>query len=201
MQKLKDEVRNQIIEAAVKEFSLHDYQKASMREISKAAGTSVSNTYNYYQSKAALFENLIKPVYETVKNLFRQSLTQSVQKVSAGSNTLAFIDDIFIKMIQMDARQRQLLIILCENSTGTRFEKSKEEMTLLLRMLLAEAVRQSGGVPQIEESRNYILNIIAQNQIDGFLVILKDYGNQSRAEANMRTLLKCHFNGIKALTG
>jgi AcrR family transcriptional regulator len=201
MQKLKEEVRNRIIEAAVNEFSRGGYEKASMRDISKVAGISVSNTYNYYSNKEELFESIIEPVYETVKDIFRQSLMQSAQKLSSGGNTLAFIDDIVGKILQMNARQRKLLVILAENSAGTRYEKSKEEMTVLLRMHLAEAVRQPGGAAQIEESRSYILNIIAENYMDGLLKILKDYRDQTWAEANMKTLLTYHLNGIKALTG
>jgi AcrR family transcriptional regulator len=201
MQKLKDEIRNRIIEAALKEFSLNGYEKASMRDISKTGGMSVSNTYNYYQNKEELFDGIIKPVYDSVKNLFRQSLMQSAQKGPAGNNTLAAIDDILREIIQMDDRQRRLFIILCENSAGTRYEKAKEDMTALLRMLLAEAVRQPGGSPQIEESRNYILNIIAENYLDGFLRVLKDYRDQAQAEEKMKTLLAYHLNGIKALTG
>jgi AcrR family transcriptional regulator len=201
MQKLKDEVRSRIIEAAVNEFSRRGYEKASMRDISKAAGISVSNTYNYYRNKEELFESIIKPVYETVKDIFRQSLMQSAQKLLSGGNTLAFIDDIVGKILQMNARQRKLLIILSEKSAGTRYEKSKEEMMVLLRMHLAEAVRQPRGTAQIEASRSYVLNIIAENYLDGLLKILQDYRDQAWAEANMKTLLTYHLNGIKALIG
>jgi len=201
MQKLKDKIRNRIITAALQEFSGNDYEKASMRHISKAAGISVSNMYNYYRNKEELFESIIKPVYETVKNLFRQSLMQAAEKAVEGKNTLTAIDDIFKAIINMDDQQLRLFILLCENSSGTRYEKSKEEMTVLLRMLLAEAVRQPGGAPQIEESQNDILNIIAENYMDGFLKVLKDSQDRSRAEAKMRTLLAYHSNGIKALTG
>jgi len=201
MQKLKDEVRNRIIEAAVNEFSRSGYEKASMRDICKAAGISVSNTYNYYRNKEELFESIVKPVYEMVKNMFRQSLMQSAQKLSSGGNTMAHIDDIVGKILQMDARQRQLLIILVEQSAGTRYEKSKEEMMVLFRMHLAEAVRQPGGAAQIKESSGYIINIIAENYMDGLLKILKDYRDPAWAEANMKMLLTYHLNGIKALTG
>jgi AcrR family transcriptional regulator len=201
MQTLKDEIRNRIIEAAVNEFSLNGYEKASMRDISRAAGTSVSNTYNYYKNKQELFENLIRPVYETVRNIFRQSLMQSVQQMAAGGNQMAFIEYIAGKLVAMDARQRRLFIVLAENSAGTGYEKAKAEMTGLLRMQLAEAVRRPGSSVQMEENRLYILNIIAESYMDGLLKILKDYRDQAWAEANIRTLLAVHLNGIKALTG
>jgi AcrR family transcriptional regulator len=201
MQKLKDEVRNRIIEAAVNEFSRSGYEQAAMRDISKGAGISVSNTYNYYRNKEELFESIAKPVYETVKSIFRQSLVQSVQKLPSGGNTLAFIDDIAGKINQFDVRQRKILLILTEKSSGTRYEKSKGEMQALLRMHLEEAVRQPGGAVKEVANRGYILDIIAENFIDGLLKILTDYHDPAWTEANIKTLLAYHLNGIKALTG
>lgn len=200
MQTLKEEVRHKIIEAAVNEFSLAEYGKASMRTIAKAAGISVSNTYNYYKSKDEMFESIIQPVYEQVKNIFRQSLQESMKNGLNGNYLRSFIDSIVKAFIQMDERQRRLLIILADNSAGTKYEKAKEEMVNLLRMHMAEAVRKPGGPAQLDENQGYILNIIAQNYIDGLMKILKDYRSREWAEGNLRTLLTYHINGIKALT-
>jgi AcrR family transcriptional regulator len=198
MQKLKDEVRNKIIEAAVKEFSGPGYEKASMRTIAKAAGISVSNTYNYFLNKEQLFSSIVEPVFNRMREIFKKSMQESLKRGLAGNNFQAFIDGLVNSLMEMDARQRQLLIILAEKSAGTRFEKSKEEMITLLRMHMAEAVRQPGS-PRIEENQGYILNIIAANYIDGLLKILKDFRNKSWTEENLRILLTYHLNGIKAL--
>lgn len=201
MQILKDEIRNKIIEAAVKEFYLNGYEKASMRTIAKAAGISVSNTYNYYKSKELLFESIIEPVFQQVKSLFRRSLQQSASQELKSDIVRTFTDDITNTFIQMDARQRQLLIILAEKSAGTRYEKAKEEMVTLLRMHFAEALRKSSPATQIEENQGYILNIIAANYVDGLLRIIKEFRSQPWAVENLRTLLTYHLNGIKALAG
>ncbi len=198
MQKLKDEIRNKIIEAAVKEFSLHGYEKASMRTIAKAAGISVSNTYNYYPGKEQLFSSIIEPVFNDLKGILKQSFQQSMKGVG-GNNAQTFIDGIVGSLMQMDARQRQLLIILVEKSGGTGYEKSKEEMVSLLKMHLAEVARKPGGAAQIEENQAYILSIIAGNYIDGLFKVLKDYRSREWAEASLRTLLTYHLNGTKAL--
>ena len=199
MQKLKDEIRNNIIEAAVKEFARSGYEKTSMRTIARAAGISVSNTYNYYPNKEQLFSSIIEPVFNQVKAIFKQSLQQSVGGAPGGNNTQSLIDGIVRKLLEMDDRQRQLLIILVEKSAGTRYEKSREEMVTLLRMHLAEAVRKPGGASRITENQGYMLNIIATNYVDGIFRILKDYRDKSWAEENLRILLTYHLNGIKAL--
>lgn len=199
MQKLKDEIRDNIVVAAVKEFADASYEKVSMRTIAKAAGISVSNTYNYFTSKEELFNSIIEPIFIRVKEIFKQSMQESLKRGLSGDNVQLSIDSMVKSLLQMDASQRQLLIILAEKSAGTKYEKSKDEMITLLRMHLAEAVLKSGGATKIEESQGYMLNIIATNYIDGLLKILKDYRSQAWAEDNFRTLLTYHLNGIKAL--
>ena len=66
-------------------------------------------------------------------------------------------------------------------------------------MHLAEAVRKPGDTAHIAEEPAYILDIIANNYIDGLFRILKDYRSREWAEENLRTLLTYHLNGIKAL--
>jgi len=198
MQTLKEEIKSKIIEAAVKEFSALGYEKASMRTIAKAAGISVSNTYNYYVGKEELFVSIIEPVFNQLKDILKQSFQQSM-KARAGNNVQSFIDGIVKSLVQLEARQRQLLIILIEKSAGTKYEKSREEMISLLRMHLAEAARKPGSAAQIEENQTYILNIIANNYIDGLFKVLEDYRSKEWAEENLRTLLTYHLNGIKAL--
>jgi AcrR family transcriptional regulator len=199
MQTLKEEIKNKIIEAAIKEFSQHGYEKSSMRTIAKAAGISVSNTYNYYQSKEELFVTIIEPVFNRLKDILKQSFQQSM-KGGLGNNLQSFIDGMVKSLIQLEAHERQLVIILIEKSAGTMYEKSREEIVSLLRMHLAEAARKPGDTAHIAEGQTYILNIIANNYVDGLFWILKDYRSREWAEENLRTLLTYHLNGIKALT-
>jgi AcrR family transcriptional regulator len=199
MQKLKDEIRNKILDAAVKEFAGRGYEKASMRTIAKAAGISVSNTYNYFLNKEQLFSDIVEPVFNRMREIFKKSMQESMKRGLAGNNFQSFIDGLVRYLMEMDARQRQLLIILSQKSAGTRFEKSKEEMIMLLRMHLAEAVRKPGSPAGLEENQVYILNIIAANYVDGLLKILGDYRSQSWTEENLRILLTYHLGGIKAL--
>jgi AcrR family transcriptional regulator len=198
MQTLKEEIRKKIIEASVKEFSVLEYGKASMRTIAKAAGISVSNTYNYYKSKDELFVSIIEPVFNQLKDILRQSFQQSMKSAN-GNNLQSFIDGVVKALIQLEAHERQLIIILIEKSAGTKFEKSRDEIVNLLRMHFAEAVRKPGSPAQLAESQTYILTIIANNYIDGLFKVLRDYRSKEWTEENLRTLLTYHLNGIKAL--
>jgi len=198
MQILKDEIKNAIVEAAVKEFALYGYEKSSMRDIARAAGISVSNTYHYYHSKEQLFSSLVEPVYAQVKTLFKITLEQSADGGLGENQIEVFVDNIVSALLGMDNRRRGLLLILAEKSAGTKYAGTKKEMAALLEKHLLEAAGQPGN-SEAAENQNYIFHIIAANYIDGLLKILKDYRSRKWAEANLKTLLTYHLNGIKAL--
>jgi AcrR family transcriptional regulator len=198
MQVLKDEIKTAINEAAVKEFALHGYEEASMRGIARSAGISVSNTYHYYHSKEQLFNSLVEPVYAQVQTIFKTSLEQSVNGGLRKNQTTIFIGNIVDMLMRMDNHQRRILLVLAEKSTGTKYAGLKEQLVSLLEKHLLEAAGKPGDT-ESTESRDYILHIIAGNYIDGLLKILKDFRSRKWAEANLKTLLTYHLNGIKAL--
>ena len=72
MQYLKDEVRNNIVEEALKEFKEMGYKGASIRSIAKNSNTSVGNFYKYFRVKEDLYENLIGSVYHRLMDYINQ---------------------------------------------------------------------------------------------------------------------------------
>jgi len=198
MQILKDEIKNAIIEAAVKEFALRGYEKSSMRDIARSAGISVSNTYHYYPSKEQLFSSLVEPVCQQVKTIFKTTMERSAEDGLRNNQTTVFIGNIAEVLLGMDNHQRRLLLILAEKSAGTKYAGLKKEMITSLEKHLREAAGKP-GIAESAESRDYIFQIIAANYIDGLLNILTDFRSRKWAEANLKTLLTYHLNGIKAL--
>jgi AcrR family transcriptional regulator len=199
MQTLKDEVKNRIIEAAIKEFYLRGYEKASMRNIARTSGISVSNTYNYFENKEQLFNSIVGPVNEQVQDLLKRTVERYTGKEFGGSQFQAVTDSFIYSLLNLDARSRQSIIILTEKSEGTRFENTQERLIEFLEMHFVEQMNH-GRQPSINElNQNYIMHVIATNFISGLSKILKDYQNQRWAEENMRIFLKYHLNGIKNL--
>lgn len=66
MQKLKDNVRNDILAAAAAEFNQRGFEKASMREIAANAGITPGNIYRYFKNKETLQEAVVLPIMKEI---------------------------------------------------------------------------------------------------------------------------------------
>ena len=64
MQVKKEDLRQQILEAAKQEFLDKGYENSSMRVIAKKANTTMGNIYHYFDNKEALLTTLLDPVIE-----------------------------------------------------------------------------------------------------------------------------------------
>lgn len=75
-EKIREEARNRIINAAIKLFSLKGYHGTSISDIAKEAQISKGLAYNYFESKQdllrAIFESMMQQGYDIVEGLFEE---------------------------------------------------------------------------------------------------------------------------------
>lgn len=67
--KLKDKKRQNIIDAAVEEFSLHGFEAARIDDIAKRAQVSKRTLYNHFTSKQVLFDAIVEVVMARVTSI------------------------------------------------------------------------------------------------------------------------------------
>ena len=73
MQQRSEETRSRILEAAIKLFSNHGYNKASVDDICKEAGISKGAFYHHFKSKQALFLALLDDWLRYIDNAIEAS--------------------------------------------------------------------------------------------------------------------------------
>ena len=78
-QKLKDGLRQAIIDAAKEEFLEKGYENASMRNIASKAGITVGNIYRYFESKEDLNERILA---ETSQELLQILDSLKIERLS-----------------------------------------------------------------------------------------------------------------------
>lgn len=105
MQQRSEETRARILEAAVKQFSVHGYNKASVDNICEQAGVSKGAFYHHFQTKQDVFLALLDGWLQTFDQAIEASKDQSVPETfqmmveyfpyifqSAGDNLPMFLE-------------------------------------------------------------------------------------------------------------
>lgn len=120
MQYLKDEVRNSIIEEALKEFKELGYKSASIRSIAKSSNTSLGNIYKYFSSKEDLYEKLIGSVYYKLMSYINQ-----FDDVQLNDKAEYVFYQLMYKIIEIFQENSTEISILLNKSNGSKYENCK----------------------------------------------------------------------------
>lgn len=168
------ESKKRIVNAAIKVFSQHGYNGATMRMIAKEAGISVGGVYLYFKNKEELSLFLIKEkTHELEERLF-----PVLKNVTSPADSLRE----FIKRAIEFAKENRELIIMHSKEQGFTFgleikreffRKEKE----LLKNLINEGIKSGEFVESNSEEvaklivhilRGYVFSVVvdSENLID-----------------------------------
>jgi len=191
MQVLKDEMRNRIYEAAAKEFFDKGFSNASMRDIARGAGMTVGNLYRYFKDKEALFYNVVEPAYESLMKLVKKSI--EIVNLSFDNSFFEFLAE---QILKISKEHKIELLILFEGSTGTKYERAKEDMVMVVEDFLkgniSERLKQKG----IEIADEYLFRVIAVGFVDGMTMIAKKYDSDEKLKLAAAHFIAFYFNDV-----
>ena len=120
--RLIKERRNQIFEAASRLFSKKGYHVTGLRELSKEAGISLGNLYNYINTK----EDILYIIHQKAAEMILEAVNQETSEVSDPVEKLK--EMIEIELLTMDRYQDLILLIYQESHA-----LSKKSLRSLLR--------------------------------------------------------------------
>ena len=103
-QVLKDSLRNDIINAAKKEFLEHGYKEASMRRIASNANMTVGNLYRYFKNKEDIHMQIVGETYEKINN--------AIKKIT--SNKLSFETRVYNMRLDVKSLKENLEVFADE---------------------------------------------------------------------------------------
>ena len=118
-QVLKDEIRENILKAALQEFYEKGYRPAAMREIAGRAKIPTGLIYSYYKNKESLFDAVLRPVlydWEMVLTARDDGHSEVIYGLSRAET------ECLLNLFE----HRQECIILFDKSGGTKYEFEKE---------------------------------------------------------------------------
>lgn len=191
MQVLKEEMRKRIYDAAVREFSVKGFRQASMRNIARGAGMTVGNLYRYFRDKEALFYFVISPAYSRLMDLVKESINTVNGRFDTG-----FFEFLSEQILKICKEHKIELLILFEGSSGTIYEKAKEEMVSVVESFLKDMqfkkALDKGAV--IEDI--YLLHVIAVGFVEGMIMITKSSENDEKLKKMVSQFIAFYFKDV-----
>lgn len=191
MQILKDEVRKNICETALKEFSAKGFQKASMRSIAGNAGITVGNLYRYFRDKEDLFCSVISPAHGRLMNLVNECIELIKHESDAG-----FIEFISEKILDICKEHKTELLVLFEGSTGTRYESAREDMITVVENFLRGIYDVKENKKRIAVEEPYLLHVIATGFVEGMIMIARHFENAERLRDAASQFISFYFKNV-----
>ncbi|MFX1571664.1 MAG: TetR/AcrR family transcriptional regulator [Promethearchaeota archaeon] len=124
---IKKEKRNLFIISALSVFEEKGFNNTRIKDITKKAGTSVGNFYNYFKSKEEVFEVIISGLAELMvskfKELFKFFLEDRIPPISAVKN-------LFQGYSKMFRAKKETFLIFLEQMGGinNKYRKKRNEI-------------------------------------------------------------------------
>ena len=156
----KTENHGKILKAAREEILEMGYEKASMRRIGERCGMTAAGIYRHCRDKSDLFEMLVLPAVERMKNWtelhaarYNELLKQKKKSVWMDSNI-----DMMRELVYPNMDDYYLLIV---KSQGTKYESFLHDMTEKSQLKMLEylgKLRENGKeLPEIKPQELHLL--------------------------------------------
>ena len=172
MEKTENAVRSRLLEAGKEEFRDRGFLKASLRAICKKADVTTGALYFFFESKAALFEEIVKETVEKLKELTGDFSNRE-------------------KQLQPEEYDR----ILMDGAEGTRYDNFREDTCIRMEQFLRENLQKKCG----KEVDSDLVHILAETKLQGYSELLRgDYSKEKFMEI-FRMLKICSCQSFLAV--
>ena len=127
MQISKEHIRKNILQTAQSLFYTKGYAKVPMREIASKSHVSLSNIYNYYDSKEKIFQEIVQPAIDDFNRILDEHYGRS------GTDIMEMFSDDYLQNLIKEYlslnKHRDRLFLLLFRAQGTSLEKFKDDFS------------------------------------------------------------------------
>jgi len=195
MQILKDEVKEKIHKAAVIEFKERGFHQSSMRNIAKRAGMTVGNLYRYFKNKENLFYTVVGPAFDKIVTIINESKRFNLKENNQYYND-NFIEYIINRILEIYKQYKFELLILLNGSKGTKYERGKEEIILLMENRIKNDLFPEMKDIGIIIEDIFLAHVIAVSFVEGLFMILRHYEEEIKMENMIKQFISFYFKDI-----
>ena len=128
MQRCKEETRTEILRHAARIFRTRGFAGSSMREIADAAHVCLSNIYNYFPGKDAIFQAVVRPATLALEKNFNERKDTGHLKPHY-FNPETYLQKVTGEYVALLGRHRTTLELLFFRAQGSSLENYRETYT------------------------------------------------------------------------
>ena len=202
MAKQIEGVYESVLACAKNEFLEKGYKDASLRVIAQAAGTSTGSIYTRFKDKAGLFNAIVGPAADQLKDMFVEiqenfhSLDDSTQEAEMGEYTSRHQ----MEMLEYIYDHFDEFRLLLDCSDGTRFSSFVDELVDIeveytykyMEVINCESVK-SGVVTED------FIHIIVTAYFNGMFEVVRHNMSRDDARKYIRLLNLYHMQGFSTV--
>ena len=202
MAKQIEGVYEAVLACAKKEFLEKGYKDASLRVIAQAAGTSTGSIYTRFKDKAGLFDAIVGPAADQLKDMFVEiqenfhSLDDSTQEAEMGEYTSRHQ----MEMLEYIYDHFDEFRLLLDCSDGTRFSGFVDELVDIeveytykyMEVINCESVK-SGVVTED------FIHIIVTAYFNGMFEVVRHNMSRDDARKYIQLLNRYHMQGFSTV--
>lgn len=148
---MKDEITKSIIECGKNEFLENGFEKASLQEICKKSNITTGAFYRRFKSKTDLFETIVSPSVQSVKNLVsspHDGMPTFIKKVINGNQD----EDTLLNFYE----HKDNLILLLNAAEGTKYAEFFHTVAKSMSDIAYKYLSSKEGTPEISEEELHI---------------------------------------------
>ena len=202
MAKQIEGVYESVLACAKNEFLENEYKDTSLRIIAQAAGTSTGSIYTRFKDKAGLFNAIVGPAADQLKDMFVEiqenfhSLDDSTQEAEMGEYTSRHQ----MEMLEYIYDHFDEFRLLLDCSDGTRFSGFVDELVDIeveytykyMEVINCESVK-SGVVTED------FIHIIVTAYFNGMFEVVRHNMSRDDARKYIRLLNRYHMQGFSTV--
>lgn len=189
MQKLKDDIKQKIIEVGKKRFKKEGYENTSMKDIALDVGISTGNIYRYFLTKKHLLNEILKEVEEKVSK-FVSDIPSNYQDID--SNLI--FEGLIELTLKLAEENKDTLKVMLNSETEKQFTDFKEQILDMFTNKLASIVKSITDKEKVDIT---LCNAISRAQFEGFTYIVRNnVDNIEDLKRNLEIYKKLMLSGL-----
>ena len=189
MQKLKDDIKQKIVDVGKKRFKKEGYENTSMKDIALDVGISTGNIYRYFLTKKHLLNEILKEVEEKVSK-FVSDIPSNYQDID--SNLI--FEGLIELTLKLAEENKDTLKVMLNSETERQFTDFKEQILDMFTNKLASIVKSITDKEKVDIT---LCNAISRAQFEGFTYIARNnVDNIEDLKRNLEIYKKLMLSGL-----